>query len=549
MKKIFIYLTAVFCILAFLGAYDIKAATEYKNPEDIIIALPKNKYSTESSKVSILGTCDYRYPLKMNGKTIETSEHGFFAEYVELKEGENKFVFTNGSKEKTLTVIRKVKQSSTESSSDSEKEEITYKAYSNDTFGIITDEYAMPREKISASSKELIPISKGTVVRLLGEEGDYYKIYDGTYTDKDEIEVCTEKVAVNKVTSVKVSEDKESNTIKAVMKMKVNVPYKVTVEGDRIDLCLYETNSTPKATLTANDTIESVKANIYKSAKNVVYSFYLKDDAMIVGYDSEYEDGVFTFYLKQTPRLEKKGSLKGAVVLLDAGHGDHDSGTPGAMGIYGPLEKDVNLIMTLKVRDYLEKQGAEVVLTRDDDTFVTLDGRVAQIRELKPDISVSVHANAVVQTSNFAKAKGFVLHYTYGFTHNAYQAISDGIDKYTDLYIRKPACSSLSLTRLTICPAVLLENGFLTNPYDYEYLIDPEYQDVLAEAIGKSIQDYLESNAVYGQEYSSYTVKAGDNLSKIAKKYGMTVKELCNINGIKNANYIYKGQKLKVVGR
>ena len=68
---------------SYVTAYAAEDMLGYQNPERIVIAMPASeKYSTTASKISIWGACDYRYPLAMNGKEIETTEHGFFPEYV-----------------------------------------------------------------------------------------------------------------------------------------------------------------------------------------------------------------------------------------------------------------------------------------------------------------------------------------------------------------------------------------------------------------------------------------------------------------------------------
>lgn len=78
-------------------------------------------------------------------------------------------------------------------------------------------------------------------------------------------------------------------------------------------------------------------------------------------------------------------------VVLDAGHGGSD---PGAIGINGLREKDVNWDITQKVRDELIAKGYEVVLTRTDDSYWSLAERVEFTNAQKADLFVSIHANA-----------------------------------------------------------------------------------------------------------------------------------------------------------
>jgi N-acetylmuramoyl-L-alanine amidase len=79
-------------------------------------------------------------------------------------------------------------------------------------------------------------------------------------------------------------------------------------------------------------------------------------------------------------------------VVIDAGHGGHDEGTRGGHGL---VEKELVLDVALRLGKLIEDgMGAEVVYTRSDDTFVTLEGRTALANEKKADLFVSIHANS-----------------------------------------------------------------------------------------------------------------------------------------------------------
>jgi len=76
-------------------------------------------------------------------------------------------------------------------------------------------------------------------------------------------------------------------------------------------------------------------------------------------------------------------------VCVDAGHGDYDGGTTDASG--KRYEKDDNLKVALEVQKYLEKYGVNVVMIRDDDSFLELDERCAKANNAKADMYVSLH--------------------------------------------------------------------------------------------------------------------------------------------------------------
>ena len=84
--------------------------------------------------------------------------------------------------------------------------------------------------------------------------------------------------------------------------------------------------------------------------------------------------------------------LKIGRIVVDAGHGGHDTGTIGPDGL---MEKDLVLDVSLRLGRLLESRlGADVIYTRDDDTFIPLETRTAIANEKQADLFISVHANS-----------------------------------------------------------------------------------------------------------------------------------------------------------
>ena len=88
-------------------------------------------------------------------------------------------------------------------------------------------------------------------------------------------------------------------------------------------------------------------------------------------------------------------SAKDFVVVIDAGHGGHDSGAVGKRG----KEKNINLNVALKVGKLIEQncKGVKVIYTRKKDVFVTLDGRARIANNAKADLFISIHTNSVAK--------------------------------------------------------------------------------------------------------------------------------------------------------
>jgi N-acetylmuramoyl-L-alanine amidase len=104
------------------------------------------------------------------------------------------------------------------------------------------------------------------------------------------------------------------------------------------------------------------------------------------------ESGVRSQPIPSQPSLAQQLGLKIKRIVIDAGHGGKDSG---AVGKNGLKEKDVVMKIAKGLKETLSKEtGAEVVMTRDDDTFIPLEERTAIANTKEADIFISVHANA-----------------------------------------------------------------------------------------------------------------------------------------------------------
>ena len=177
--------------------------------------------------------------------------------------------------------------------------------------------------------------------------------------------------------------------------------------------------------------------------------------------------------------------LSGYTICVDAGHGGQD---PGAIGVNGIKEKDINLAIALKVADLLQRDGARVVLTRDGDYFVTLSGRVQIANSAGCDIFISIHAN-----SGPSSASGFEVYHYYGSYRGNLLAtyVDQEIAKLIPLKNRGVKEAGFYVIKYTHMPAILIETGFVTNSYDASILTNENYQWKYAYAVLHGVQRYF----------------------------------------------------------
>ncbi|MCL2548323.1 MAG: N-acetylmuramoyl-L-alanine amidase [Symbiobacteriaceae bacterium] len=170
-------------------------------------------------------------------------------------------------------------------------------------------------------------------------------------------------------------------------------------------------------------------------------------------------------------------------VVIDPGHGGTD---PGAIGASGTLEKDVNLSLSLLLRESLRKCGIEVFLTRENDTTLSISERVVMIRTCKPDLMLSIHHNAGGDLATGSEA----LYRSSGIPKpgevELAKALATGVAATLSISYRRVLAHEHGVLR-SDCVAVTLESGFLSNPVEERLLKDPDTQRNLAESITRIV--------------------------------------------------------------
>jgi len=192
-----------------------------------------------------------------------------------------------------------------------------------------------------------------------------------------------------------------------------------------------------------------------------------------------------------TPSPQTRPIQQGrAVIVIDPGHGGNDTG---AIGIGELREIDVVLSISKQVRDILEQNGVQVVMTREYDQEVELEPRTQLANRVNADLFISIHANAIdmtrpdvngIETYYFQSRSGQLLA----------QYIHNSVLQTTGAPNRGVREARFYVLRHTEMPAVLVEVGFVTGAEDAAKLADPAYRSVMAEAIARGILQYMQRN-------------------------------------------------------
>ncbi|GBF77212.1 N-acetylmuramoyl-L-alanine amidase [Paenibacillus sp. 598K] len=174
------------------------------------------------------------------------------------------------------------------------------------------------------------------------------------------------------------------------------------------------------------------------------------------------------------------------LIVLDAGHGGKD---PGTIGYSKTQEKGFNLSVVLKVQALLQNDpNMEVVLTRDNDTFIELGERGPIANRLGADAFISVHANSV---ENSPSASGTESYYYEEASKAFTQVMHKHLLKATGFKDRGVKKASFKVLRDTQMISVLLESGFISNPTEEAALFTEEMQQKIAQAIVDALYEYF----------------------------------------------------------
>ena len=178
--------------------------------------------------------------------------------------------------------------------------------------------------------------------------------------------------------------------------------------------------------------------------------------------------------------------LKGFKICLDPGHGGQAHVPNYKRGPTGVREAEVNLKVALHLRDMLQNVGATVVMTRVDDSYVSLANRSQIANESGSDFFISLHHNGIDNspqtnyTSTWYHGDADDSRQSLDLARYIQQGVSDALRlprfPATGLYSDKlMTASGFGVLRLTKCPAVLCEASFLSNPEEETRLQDDDY--------------------------------------------------------------------------
>ncbi|MEH2052959.1 N-acetylmuramoyl-L-alanine amidase [Nostoc sp.] len=354
----------------------------------------------------------------------------------------------------------------------------------------VTVESGVARTGPSTDYSRLTPLPKGTRATVTGREGEWLRLDYGAWINSKETRILPGAVPPQTIIR-SVGYRQLPSATEIVFPLQVPVPVSVQQSEQTLALTLYNTTAQTDIIRLDDDPLIYRLDWQQEAPGQVKYTFNLKK-AQQWGYKLRYDGTTLVLALRHPPKIgnTRRRPLANFKIVLDPGHGGKETGASGPTGY---LEKDVNLVVSKLLRDDLVRRGATVVMTREDDREVSLVERQAIISREEPAIALSIHHNSLPDDGDAEKTKGFGAFWYHPQAHN----LAIFLQNYVVKKLGRPSYGvfwdNLALTRPTAAPSVLLELGFMSNPDEFEQVVNPEEQKKMAKAIAQGITEWLRS--------------------------------------------------------
>ena len=311
---------------------------------------------------------------------------------------------------------------------------------------------------------------KDTNLIIDGSNGDFFRVRllknkEG-WVDKNSVEQLKSEIIEPKFTSMK-SETFKNGSIHTI-EFTEKLPYTIEETDKEIFFKIYNPFINENSVYTVN--IKKPKKYYYKTLSS---------------------NGVYVFKVSALP-ICNENTLEGLTITIDAGHGGSESG---AIGCLGDKEKNINLEIANELRNILQVMGANVVMTRECDGYISLEDRVKIAKDNCSDIFVSIHLNSIPDIKmDIHKNRGTSVYYYNPNSKELAKMVENSVTNSIKTRNDGIRTASFAVIRPTDYLGILVENAYMTNPLDSVIYKSETFPRNAARGIADGILDYVNSN-------------------------------------------------------
>ena len=412
------------------------------------VVYPRTTMPTISSATTFF-VGNTQAPLKINGADVLVHPSGSFAYVVQLNSGANVFTLESGDEKQVYVINRPMPVTG---GSYIPPVLTEYDAPIN--MIVSADNAPLRSTPVDAGINRLSHLPCGVGLVVDGEKGEFYRVVLDNNT----------KAWIAK-----------SNVKLDIGQSAVICNYEHT-QTDDYDIYTFDICGKAPYIITEGNPL---KLTFYKGDDSSVYEFLLKHK--LYGYSGGFDGDKFVLKIRKCPRFK---------VVIDPGHGGSEIGS---ISCLGDKEKDLNLAIAKLLEEELKLRGAEVVMTREDDSYAGLQQRVDIANTNDATIFVSIHANALPDSLDPNKYRGTSVYYYYDQAKPLAQAVLNSVTAGAGTQNDGVHQGSLAVVRNTQAVSILVEVGYMINPDDSALLADYNFQKKCAESIADGIQNYLKN--------------------------------------------------------
>ncbi|MEG4516665.1 MULTISPECIES: N-acetylmuramoyl-L-alanine amidase [unclassified Microcoleus] len=359
----------------------------------------------------------------------------------------------------------------------------------------VTADPGVARTGASTDFSRMTPLPKGTRATIIGREGEWLRLDYGAWIKAAEVRIVKDSVPPRSIIR-SASSRQVSGWTEVLFPLEIPVPVTVQEGEGTFTLTLYNTTAQTDIIRVSDDPVISRLEWQQISPLQVQYTFNLKS-AQQWGYKLRYDGTTLVLSLKHPPANtsmmpnSQAKPLSGIKILIDPGHGGPEDG--GAVSPVGIREKTVALTVSKLVQQELVNRGANVLMTRVEDVDLDLPPRVEMIQKEEPAIAISIHYNALPDNGDAIKTKGVGAFWFHPQAHS----LAIFLHNYLVAKLNRPSYgvfwNNLAMTRPAVAPSVLMELGFMINPEEFEWIVNPTEQKKLAAAIAQGVTEWFAS--------------------------------------------------------
>ena len=385
-------------------------------------------------------------------------------------------------------------------------------------FCVVKQENAetLPAKPINNTSNPLYtPLLEGTYdyiesgpVKHADSGKVFYVLKSGRRVYSDAVSAFTGyNMPVNTVEVMSKVDSTKSET-KFYLKLAWRVPFNVTIKpqeyvkgyngrvfnlkdekftGSYMDMTFYYTKS-PVGNISFPDSeiIKSMKWIENSEKGTTTLRIYFKNAGEFAGYNVYYDKNNYLVVSVKEP----SDALSDRVIMIDPGHGGAQPGAGSGTGVY---EKDVTYKMALELKKLLEARGATVLFSRNDAASVPeIEERRLNTYKLNPDLFISIHCDSSESKSSNGSSVYYYKNYSGPLAFAIAKSLPAAVKSETGYGMQNKGAHfyPFLVTRIEVCPSVLVECGFISNSSDFRIINSASGRKAIAKGIYNGILDY-----------------------------------------------------------